>query len=79
MKIYKILFLALLSQSCEKHIESSDVPEPAKTAFHKKYPQAQEVEWENKHDKYEAKFKLEGKKVEAEFSADGVLLEEEEK
>jgi uncharacterized membrane protein YkoI len=51
------------------------------TAFNAKYQGATDVEWEleKKDNKtvYEVDFKLNGKKVEAEFNADGGFIEED--
>jgi uncharacterized membrane protein YkoI len=76
-----VLALCILSACNEKKISASEVPQAAATAFTTKYPGATEVEWktEKKDDKtvYEAEFKLDGKKKEAEFDANGNFIEEE--
>jgi uncharacterized membrane protein YkoI len=76
-----ILSLCILSACNEKKISASEVPQPAVTAFTTKYPGATDVEWktEKKNDKtvYEAEFKLNSKKKEAEFDANGNFIEEE--
>jgi uncharacterized membrane protein YkoI len=79
---YVTLSAFLIISSCnEKKIPASEVPQPALAAFNTKYPGATDVEWETekKDDKviYEAEFKLNGKKIEAEFGANGDFIREE--
>jgi uncharacterized membrane protein YkoI len=51
------------------------------SAFKAKYPNASTPEWEVEKSEgrliYEAEFKLDGKKKEAEFKPDGTFLKEE--
>jgi hypothetical protein len=82
----KILFYSIGVVFCiiscnEKKISASEVPQPAVAAFNEKYPGATDVQWETekKGDKtiYEAEFKFNGKKIEAEFEAGGNFIQEE--
>ena len=78
------------SFSCksDKKAESSDeisanlVPAAVKTAFSEKYSTATDVKWEDAHEDatktYKAKFIVDGKKMKAEFDANGVLVKEKE-
>jgi uncharacterized membrane protein YkoI len=73
----------IIFSSCEQHtkIAASEVPQSVMTAFNAKYQGATDVEWmtEKKDNKtvYEAEFKLNDKKKEAEFDANGNFIEEE--
>jgi len=82
----KLLFLAVpatLLSSCatEFNIMSEDVPQAVTSAFKAKYPTAANPEWEVEKEEgrlvYEAGFKVDGKKKEAEFKADGTFVKEE--
>ena len=86
MKTYLLsitLFVfTFLSSACgDKKLSAADVPQPAKTSFTTKYPGATDLEWikEKKGDKtiYEAQFKLNGKKIDAEFDSDGNFIDED--
>jgi hypothetical protein len=74
-----LIFLG--SCATELEIMSDDVPQAVQSAFKAKYPNAANPEWEvEKSDGrlvYEAEFKLDGKKKEAEFKPDGTFLKEE--
>lgn len=76
-----VVAMCLLSACDEKKLSSSDVPEPARTSFATQYPGATEVEWKTEKDDgktiYEAKFKKDGKEIEAEFNADGTFIKED--
>ncbi len=76
-----IIVFTVLSSCSDKKLADGDVPQPAKTSFTAKYPGATDLEWikEKKGDKtlYEAQFKLNGKKIEAEFDADGNFIAED--
>jgi hypothetical protein len=52
------------------------------TAFSAKYSTATDVKWEDAHENnvqtYKAKFLVNGKKMKAEFDANGGLVKEEE-
>ena len=65
----------------EKDIATSEVPQAATAAFSAKYPTATDIKWvtETKKDHmiYEAKFTLDGKKLEAEFEPSGAFIMEE--
>ena len=82
ISLFLLLSMFILS-SCgdQKKINASDVPQPAVSAFATKYPGATNVQWvtEKKKDStiYEAQFKMNDKKIEAEFDAAGNFLEEE--
>jgi hypothetical protein len=76
------LFTASLLVSCKDHkVAASDVPPAVTASFTAKYPGASGVEWitEKKNDKtiYEAQFKLNDKKIDAEFDADGTFIGED--
>jgi hypothetical protein len=81
--ISKLLFLlciTVMAACTEKKLDAADVPQAVKDTFAKEYPTASEVEWIlEKSDQviYEAEFKLDGKKVVAEFSETGQFIEEE--
>jgi hypothetical protein len=69
------------SCSTEFEIIGDDVPQAVQSAFKAKYPNASAPEWEVEKSEgrliYEAEFKLDGKKKEAEFKPDGTFLKEE--
>lgn len=81
---YLLMFggIALLS-SCatEFKISNDDVPSAVLSSFKTKYSSAQGVEWEVEKEGgrlvYEAAFKLDGKRKEAEFKPDGAFIKEE--
>ena len=52
-------------------------PEKIKTAFDQKYPDAEEVEWEMEHGKWEAEFEVDEKEMEALFDENGNWIETE--
>lgn len=66
----------------EKALSTNDVPAPVQTAFSAKYSTATDVKWEDAHENnvqtYKAKFAVNGKKMKAEFDANGGLVKEEE-
>lgn len=66
----------------DKTITTNDVPASVQTAFSAKYSTATEVKWEDAHENnvqtYKAKFVVNGKKMKAEFDANGGLVKEEE-
>ena len=78
------------SFSCknDKKEDSSDeisanlVPASVKSAFSEKYSTATDVKWEDAHEDntktYKAKFTVDGKKMKAEFDANGVFVKEKE-
>ncbi len=79
---YSAFFSFLIIASCnDNKIAASKVPEPILTSFNAKYPGATDVEWitEKKDNKkiYEAVFNLNGKKIEAEFEANGTFIQED--
>lgn len=80
--IFASAFVLFALLSCDDNNHSaSDVPQSAKSALETKYPGATDVEWESetKDGKkiYEAKFNWSGKKIEAEFAADGSFIGED--
>jgi hypothetical protein len=93
-KIFLIIALGVslfTIQSCDndkketddnKEISANDVPAPIQTAFSAKYSTATDVKWEDAHEgtkqTYKAKFMLNGKKMKAEFDANGGFVKEEE-
>ena len=76
-----VLVFMVLSSCTDKKLAAADVPQPARTSFTAKYPDATNLEWiqEKKGDKiiYEAQFKVKGKKIEAEFDANGNFIAED--
>jgi len=62
--------------------EISNVPEPVKSAFSAKYSTATDIKWEDAHEDnkqtYKAKFMVNGKKMKAEFDANGNFIKESE-
>ena len=66
----------------DKEISTSTVPASVQSAFSAKYSTATDVKWEDAHEDtvktYKAKFKLDGKKMKAEFDANGSFVKEEE-
>jgi hypothetical protein len=74
-----LIFLS--SCATELEIVSEDVPQSVQAAFKAKYPNAANPGWEVEKSGgrlvYEAEFKLDGKKKEAEFKPDGTFLKEE--
>ncbi len=76
-----VLSFGILSSCSEKKIAASEVPQPAMVSFTNKYQGATDVEWETEKEDgkmiYEAGFKLNGKKIEAEFDANGTFIKEE--
>lgn len=83
MKSILITGAVLLLVSCKSEFDimSSDVPQAVLNAFQQKYPSAQVTEWEVEKESgalvFEAEFKLDGKKKEAEFKPDGTFIKEE--
>jgi len=65
-----------------KELSNSDVPTSVKDAFNSKYSTATDVRWEDAHENdqqtYKAKFTVDGKKMKAEFDANGVFIKESE-
>lgn len=66
----------------DKTITANDVPASVQSAFSAKYSTAADVKWEDAHENnvqtYKAKFTLNGKKMKAEFDANGGFVKEEE-
>jgi hypothetical protein len=57
---------------------SKDVPVNVKTAFSQKFPNAKKIKWDVENEKeWEAEFKMEGKKMSANFDNEGKWLETE--
>ena len=84
--ISTLLGLAVLSTGAiaggEKKVTEQQVPKPVLEAFHKAYPQAQDLKYEKDSNAgktvYEVEFKDQGIEREATYTADGTLLETEE-
>ena len=80
---YAAFFTGTILSSCDgdKKIAAADVPKPAMDAFNTKYPGVTDAGWivEEKDNKkiYEAKFKVNGEEVEAEFDANGTFIKED--
>ncbi len=66
----------------DKELSIKDVPESVKSAFSAKYSTATGITWENAHEDnnetYKAKFDMAGKKMKAEFDANGTFVKEDE-
>ena len=66
----------------DKTITANDVPASVQSAFSAKYSTATEVKWEDAHENnvqtYKAKFVVNGKKMKAEYDANGGFVKEEE-
>ena len=84
-----IAISALAIQSCdnktesnEKQISVNEVPSAVQQTFSTKYTDASAVTWEDAHEDgsetYKVKFTFNGKKMKAEFNADGSLIKEKE-
>lgn len=75
------LSFIILSSCNDNKVAASKVPQPILTTFNTKYPGATDIEWitEKKDNKtiYEAAFNLNGKKIEAEFEANGNFIQED--
>ena len=81
-----ILSAGLILSSCnqgkktENKGEKSEVPEAVQKAFTAKFADAKDVKWESEEEgEYEAEFTLNGKKMSADFAADGTWKETESK
>jgi curli biogenesis system outer membrane secretion channel CsgG len=63
-------------------IAASEVPSSVINTFNGKYPKAVNVTWEKATEdgkpSYKAKWKIDGKKIKAEFSEDGSFIKEKE-
>ncbi len=81
-----LLGLAALSTGAnaseEKKLTEQHVPKPVLESFHKAYPKATDIKYEEEKEAgktvYEVEFKDQGAKREATYAADGTLLETEE-
>ena len=66
----------------KKEISTDNVPEAVKSAFSAKYSTATDVKWEDAHENdkqtYKAKFKMNDKKMKAEFDSNGAFVKESE-
>ena len=86
--IITISFSLCILQSCDndkkedKEISAGAVPASVQSAFSAKYSTASDVKWEDAHEDtiktYKAKFVMNGKKMKAEFDANGSFVKEEE-
>ena len=78
-KSFILALVAVLSLSLMAMVTITEkVPQAVKEAFAKKYPTAKKVDWEKEGaEEYEAEFKMDGKKMSANFKADGTWLETE--
>lgn len=73
-----MLLLSISMSACAQKIKEIEVPQPVKTAFTTKFPQATAVKWELEDGKeYEAEFKENGKERSATFSLTGQWMETE--
>ena len=70
LSLFAVLLLA--TQLPAQELAAKDVPVAVVSSLKAKFPDAGDVKWKkNKSGKYEADFKLSGKKAEAKFLADG--------
>ncbi|HWJ27230.1 MAG TPA: hypothetical protein VNS32_11850 [Flavisolibacter sp.] len=81
-KFYCVAGVMMVLCACkEKKVSSTEVPPAAQSGLTEKYPGASDVEWEQKTKDgvkvYEAEFKVNGKKVEAQFDSSGKFIKEE--
>ncbi|HXA02264.1 MAG TPA: hypothetical protein VNW99_09770 [Cytophagaceae bacterium] len=76
-KIFLISLLIYTLTACEKKIDVVSVPESVKASFKARYPEANDVKWELEGKKYEAEFRMNDRKTEAEFNEDGSFIKEE--
>lgn len=82
-KKFSVIISMILFISCatEFKIMTDDVPVAVISAFKTKYPGVLNPEWEVEKEAgrliYEAEFKLDGKRKEAEFKPDGTFIREE--
>ena len=71
----------ILSACGEPRISASEVPQPVMAAFNSRYAGVGDAEWHTEKQDgkliYEARFKKEDKKVEAEFDAAGTFIKED--
>jgi len=69
-------------EKASDEIPANMVPASVQSAFSAKYSTATDVKWEDAHEDniktYKAKFMLDGKKMKAEFDANGALIKAEE-
>lgn len=84
MKKLLTLPALLMMLACnQKKISVTEVPSAVTAAFNAKYPTSAGVTWEKEKKggmiKYEAKFKNNGRKAEAEFDSYGKFLKEEQR
>lgn len=76
MKKCLTILMFIIIFSCEKKSDSSLVPEVVIDSFQTRYPQATQVEWKIRHDKYAAEFQVSEKDIKADFNANGSFLGE---
>jgi hypothetical protein len=76
-----VLLTAFIVSCGDSKIAASEVPAAALQAFNSKYQGATDVKWEKEKKSgktiYEAEFKFNGARLEAEFDADGSFIAEE--
>lgn len=78
--LYLVAGAAMVLGSCkEKKVSTADVPQAVQNGLTTKYPGATDVEWEtaNGQKVYEAEFKQNGKKIEAQFDSSGKFVKED--
>ncbi|MEP6699951.1 MAG: hypothetical protein ABJA85_01495 [Bacteroidota bacterium] len=81
---YSAFLSIIIISSCkskDNKISASSVPQSTMAAFNTKYPGATDIAWITEKRKeetiYEAAFNLNGKKIEAEFDANGNFIQED--
>lgn len=75
---FTALLLALPAVQAGQSLNESQVPAAVLSAFRAAYPNAAEARYEQEAENgsttYEVEFRLDGQKMEAEYSADGKIL-----
>jgi len=73
------MFALFATGACNKSMQYSQVPEDVIISFNQRYPDATDTKWKEDGGLYEVRFKDGDTKKEATYSADGSLLDIEEK
>ena len=67
----KILVILFLATGLQLHAQVVNIPDKTKADFAKKYPKAENVDWDNNGTNYIARFNLGKEKYAARFHMDG--------
>ncbi len=77
-----LVTLLIFSACGDKKLKESEVPASVTSAFQARYAGANDVSWKTEKSEgkmvYEAEFKMNGKKIEAEFDEVGNFVREED-